>query len=247
VISIINSTLLTLRLLCLLNKKQRCWESWDTAFIPSALIDSMTIVNDTEGDSEERQGYDPAQMGVDDDSEGDSKHFQDFLIVDSDDEDDMEIMEAVSKRSENERYMLSKRDIQLCGSRSVIARVDGVDRDEQHLLVDIIGAGLVEDERGVKEPYIRYVCSTSPLNSYTDAEYFLGAFPTLFWTGKGGHLEERRPKVSFQMWVRYLLNHHSRRFVQHPWFMFLAFNIYIRREASSQSHLIVSKKSWPKI
>jgi len=35
-------------------------DSWDAAFIPSALTDSMTIVDDTEADSEERQGYDPA-------------------------------------------------------------------------------------------------------------------------------------------------------------------------------------------
>jgi len=70
--------------------------------------------------------------------------------------------------------------------------VDGICGNEQDLVANIIGAGLVKDDHDMKEPYIRYVCSTTPLNSYTNNEYFLGAFPTLFWTGKGGHLEERK-------------------------------------------------------
>ena len=140
-------------------------------------------------------------MRVNDDSDDDSSLYQDFLIIDSDDDDDKETIEVPSQGSEDEGYLLHERDIQLCGSGSVITRVDGVDDNEEHLIADIIGASLVEDDNAVKEPYIRYVCSTGPLNSYTNIEYFLGAFPTLFWMGKGGHLEERRPKVSFQMWL----------------------------------------------
>ena len=76
--------------------------------------------------------------------------------------------------------MLSEEDIQLCGSGSVIARVNRICENEQDLVANIIGAGLVKDDHNMKESYIRYVCSTTPLNSYTNNEYFLGVFLTLF-------------------------------------------------------------------
>ena len=126
-------------------------------------------------------------MGTDIDSDS-----EDFLVIDSDDKfvnDDDTTADHILGEGKD---MLSEEDIQLCGSGSVIARVDGICRNEQDLVANIVGAGLVKDDHDMKEPYIRYMCSTTPLNSYTNNEYFLGAFPTLFWTGKGGHLEERK-------------------------------------------------------
>ena len=49
---------------------------------------------------------------------------------------------------------------------------------------------LQEQEQEEPEQYIRYVHSRQPLNDYNDPEYFLGLFPTLFWNGRGGHMEE---------------------------------------------------------
>jgi hypothetical protein len=52
------------------------------------------------------------------------------------------------------------------------------------------------------------------MNDYEDAEYFTGAFPTLFPYGKGGHLpasNERSIPVSLEAWAKWLLSHHSRR------------------------------------
>jgi len=52
------------------------------------------------------------------------------------------------------------------------------------------------------------------MNDYEDAEYFTGAFPTLFPYGRGGHLpesNERNIAVSLEAWAKWLLNHHSRR------------------------------------
>ena len=54
------------------------------------------------------------------------------------------------------------------------------------------------------------------MNDYEDAEYFTGAFPTLFPYGRGGHLpesNERSTPVSLEAWAKWLLNHHSRRWV----------------------------------
>ena len=52
------------------------------------------------------------------------------------------------------------------------------------------------------------------MNDYEDAEYFTGAFPTLFPYGRGGHLpqsNERSIPVSLEAWAKWILNHHSRR------------------------------------
>jgi len=118
-------------------------------------------------------------------------------------------------------------------------------------VADMIGASLEEDQNLVGnksgEPYIKYVFHNKPLSDYDCAEYFLRSFPTLFWTGKGGHLEKRSPHVSYSMWIRYLLNHHSRRFAQHPWFMFVAFNVHVRRLSTYGARLITKRKSWPKV
>ena len=67
----------------------------------------------------------------------------------------------------------------------------------------MIGASLEEKQKasGTEdgEPYIKYVFDNKPLSDYDCAEYFLGSFPTLFWTGKGGHLEERMHTISYSI------------------------------------------------
>ena len=52
------------------------------------------------------------------------------------------------------------------------------------------------------------------MNDYEDAEFFTGAFPTLFPYGKGGHMpasDERGIAVSLEAWGEWLMKHHSRR------------------------------------
>jgi len=54
--------------------------------------------------------------------------------------------------------------------------------------------------------------------------FFTGAFPTLFPYGKGGHLlpaNERRVPISLETWAKWLLSHHSRRFVWKPYVVFI--------------------------
>jgi hypothetical protein len=50
------------------------------------------------------------------------------------------------------------------------------------------------------------------LNSFNDPHFFTGAFPTLFPTGWGGHLDSRSIPVSLKAFAKWALNHHSRRF-----------------------------------
>lgn len=46
----------------------------------------------------------------------------------------------------------------------------------------------------------------------TDPCFFTAAFPTLFPTGVGGHLEERNIPVSLPAFAEWALSHHSRRY-----------------------------------
>jgi hypothetical protein len=66
---------------------------------------------------------------------------------------------------------------------------------------------------GETSNYIRYGCtdSTALSNSWEDPQYFATAFPTLFPTGLGGHLDERSVKVSLEAFGKWALSHHSRR------------------------------------
>jgi hypothetical protein len=48
-------------------------------------------------------------------------------------------------------------------------------------------------------------------NVWEDPLYFTSAFPTLFPTGTGGHLDERAVKVSLEAFGKWALKHHSRR------------------------------------
>ena len=49
------------------------------------------------------------------------------------------------------------------------------------------------------------------VNSWEDAHYFTGAFPTLFPSGVGGHQDPRPAAVSLAAFAKWALNHHSRR------------------------------------
>ena len=54
------------------------------------------------------------------------------------------------------------------------------------------------------------------INDYDDSEFFTGAFPTLFPYGKGGHIcdpDQRSIPISLEAWGKWLLSHHSRRYI----------------------------------
>lgn len=61
--------------------------------------------------------------------------------------------------------------------------------------------------------YYRMRGQISLLDQWTDPRYFTAAFPTLFPTGIGGHLEDRPFPVSLGSFMEWALKHHSRRYV----------------------------------
>lgn len=58
---------------------------------------------------------------------------------------------------------------------------------------------------------------------------FLLAFPDLFPFGRGGFEEPRKIKMSFLVWIRYLLRNSRFKFIQHPVFCLIAFDIQNRK------------------
>jgi hypothetical protein len=98
-------------------------------------------------------------------------------------------------------------------------------------------------------PVIRYVSTGRSvlMNDWQDPEFFTGSFPTLFPFGSGGHLPEPQDRpvpVSLQAWAKWALTHHSRRFAQHPTFLFLLYDVQQRRQAALGNSFVVKRKDW---
>jgi hypothetical protein len=66
-----------------------------------------------------------------------------------------------------------------------------------------------------KMPVISYTIrgEATLVDHWTDPHYFTAAFPALFPTGIGGHLDERSIPVSLGAFAEWALRHHSRRWV----------------------------------
>ena len=65
----------------------------------------------------------------------------------------------------------------------------------------------------------------------------------MFWKGNGGHSDKREPVISLKLWIRYLLQYHSRRFAQHSTIIFLAYDLLQRIDASLGSKIITTNSN----
>jgi hypothetical protein len=96
-------------------------------------------------------------------------------------------------------------------SLHILILLSDIDSD---LLDEVGGIGSGSDNP-LRLPHVSYKTAHDlPLiNSFTDPDYFTGAFPTLFPFGIGGHLGDlngnRPEKVSLQTFARYAMLHHS--------------------------------------
>ncbi|KAL2782782.1 hypothetical protein BJX66DRAFT_345523 [Aspergillus keveii] len=92
-------------------------------------------------------------------------------------------------------------------------------------------------------PIISYNIQSQPalLNHWQDIHYFLAAFPTLFLTGIGGHMDRRVIPVSLAAFVDWALCYHSRRFAQHKTFMYLIYDVIELRNSSFGNNLLIRR------
>jgi hypothetical protein len=176
-------------------------DSWPDSHIPQEIRDAFLVLGTGDG---------PTDTLVTDEREGYATNLRDGLFEnDLDAElDDPEPGNIISRSFFSDFH---GQDLQT--TPAVLASLQAVLDDS----CSGDPTSTVPDTRGVPLtiPHVSYnrTSGVPLLNSYTDPEYFTGAFPTLFPYGTGGHLGDingDRPKrVSLEEFAKYAMMHHS--------------------------------------
>jgi hypothetical protein len=212
--------------------------SWPESFVPEPLTRDITVV-DPDDEEQNRSGYV--------DHAGDNAN--------SDGSVEEEAHEETQSGDCRSGSLFENNDtIDQGGQLLRASALCDVDGTMEECGPQIIGKLLETLEGGdrdasschgcAKEPYIQYRTGGQLLSSYSEARYYTATFPTLFWTGKGGHMEDRKPSVSFENWSSHLMKHHNRSFGSHEVFPFLIFNDLIRRKTSQAGSVVAKRSSW---
>jgi hypothetical protein len=174
-------------------------DDWSDDFIPTELRDSIVFLD--ESDHHEREGYTVhLQSG---NFENDLQAAQDEAAFDNED-GGLLMTGSVSIDINGERQDPDMRTLdtlfKTISSRSTAP-------------ASYAGNCAESTDRIGRPPVISYTIhgTTTLLNHWTDPSYFTAAFPTLFPTGTGGHLEDRDIAVSLDAFAQWALTHHSRR------------------------------------
>jgi hypothetical protein len=166
-------------------------DEWNDDFIPTELRDSIVCVD--EADHHEREGYTVNLQ--------EGNYENDFHAAEDD---------ACDPRGSAPL---------LTGSVTTDINAERQNPDLRNLdtLFDLVTSRSQVTDRPEhrRTPLIRYTIrgKTTLLNHWDDPRYFTAAFPTLFPTGVGGHLEQRTTSVSMAAFAEWALTHHSRRHV----------------------------------
>ncbi|EED14505.1 hypothetical protein TSTA_107130 [Talaromyces stipitatus ATCC 10500] len=173
-------------------------DSWPDSFIPQTLLDAMVHTDD---DSHEREGYAFGSA-----AEGLENDFHQALPDEIPDHIGSGCV-YTDLESERQRPTLH-----------LISTVMDLERERLQSAATVTEASIGGLPRYIDDvPVIRYSSNGRLvlMNDWQDADYFTGAFPTLFPYGVGGHISnsELRPvSVSLKAWAKWALSHHSRRF-----------------------------------
>jgi hypothetical protein len=177
-------------------------DDWTDDFIPPELRDSIICLD--EPDHCEREGY------TVDLQEG---NYENDLQAAQDSGCDVNISEPFITGSVSTDINGERQDPNL----RVLDALFSVVADRQPTLSEGISTGKrVRNTRTLghpKMPIISYTIhgQATLVDHWSDPHYFTAAFPTLFPTGIGGHLDERTIPVSLEAFAEWALSHHSRR------------------------------------
>jgi hypothetical protein len=166
-------------------------DEWADDFIPTELRDSIVCVD--ESDHHEREGYT-------------------VNLQEGNYENDFQAAEADASDPGGGALLMTG---------SVTTDINGERQNPDLRILDtlmdlVANRSLVTDQPDHRRtPVIRYTIRgrTTLVNHWDDPYYFTAAFPTLFPTGVGGHLEQRTIAVSVPAFAEWALTHHSRRHV----------------------------------
>lgn len=174
-------------------------DDWSDDFIPTELRDSIVFLD--ESDHQEREGY--------------TVHLQPGNF-----ENDLQAAQGEAA-SDNE-------DGSPLITGSVSTDINGERQDPDLRMLDTLFTTVSSrptppavyaehptrpTDRSGKPPMISYTVhgTTTLLDHWKDPSFFTAAFPTLFPTGIGGHLEDRDIPVSLDAFAQWALTHHSKR------------------------------------
>ena len=197
--------------------------SWPDEFIPPLIARNITYLN--EPDHKEREGY---VAGLETDN-----FENDFHAASDDVTDDGAVFSSGSlctdingERVNHELQLLHtltssvENPRSFSGAENLDVEMDDSDSDVNEynpIIDDDIDNGLSNQQPPVphgQSYHIRYRSNTESItlsNVWDDPLYFTAAFPTLYPTGVGGHLDNRPIKVSLEAMGKWALNHHSHR------------------------------------
>jgi hypothetical protein len=175
-------------------------ESWPDNHIPQEIRDAFLILG-TNG---------PTNPDVTDEREGYATNLRDGLF---ENDLDAELNDPEPGNIISRSFFSDFHGQDLQRTPAVLASLEAVLDDP----CSVDQTSTVHDTMGVPlpMPHVSYnkTSGVPLLNSYTDPEYFTGAFPTLFPYGTGGHLGDvdgdRPKKVSLEDFAKYAMMHHS--------------------------------------
>jgi hypothetical protein len=179
---------------------------WPDDFIPSAIQQDMICLDET--DHDERTGYSVnlQEGNFENDwqaAEDDSGHLaEDFIPVTS----------SVTIDLNGDRQ---NHDLRLLNTVQALSDRSSCEMRPEGIPADQMGQSHSSDSPHHR-PVIEYCIQGQALllNQWQDHHYFTSAFPTLFPTGEGGHLENRETPVSLAAFANWALRHHSRKYAR---------------------------------
>jgi hypothetical protein len=157
-------------------------DDWSADFIPSTLRDSIICLDDA--DLHEREGYT-------------------VNLETGNYENDLQAAEDNGGP-----------DNALVITGSVTTDINAERQNPDVRALDTLLGLVAEKASHQRNPLISYTIRgrTTLLNHWDDSCYFTAAFPTLFPTGVGGHLDDRAVPVSLAAFAEWAVSHHSRRY-----------------------------------
>lgn len=179
-------------------------ESWPADFIPPEITNNITCLESP--DHHEREGYTVSLEGGN--YENDFHAAQDSAFQSND--HDPFLTGSIYTDINGERI---NPNIQMIDALLGVITGNTCNADEETPTVDDIS-----DRHQCRKKNIQIISyairgQATLMSSWENPHYFTGAFPTLFPTGLGGHLEQRPVPVSLASFANWALNHHSRRYV----------------------------------
>jgi hypothetical protein len=179
-------------------------EGWADDFIPPEIADNITCLTDS--DHHEREGYTVSLEGGN--YENDLHAAQDGVSCANVDDHDPFVTGSIYTDINGERIDANVRMI------DTLLGLVSSSSSQGDKVTEAIEDTLGDQHRDKNAPRIAYAIRghATLMSSWEDPNYFIGAFPTLFPSGLGGHLDKRLISVSLKAFTKWALNHHSRRY-----------------------------------